>query len=128
VQWIDEPWPTRAHEVILTLWDLVAQYMEMENRHMVDKMPEQPLKNEAKDLNEALEAKKEGWEREKQELVREKEQLKVRWRFSQSCCSALQAIVKNELDDKKMVWIVVICMIGALVAILFGVVLKLKSV
>jgi sugar-specific transcriptional regulator TrmB len=94
--------------------------MEMENRHMVDKMPEQPLKNEAKDLNEALEAKKEGWEREKQELVREKEQLKVRWRFSQSCCSALQAIVKNELDDKKMVWIVVICMIG--------VVLKLKSV
>jgi hypothetical protein len=54
VQWIDEPWPTRAHEVILTLWDLVAQYMEMENRHMVDKMVEEALKNEAKDLNEAL--------------------------------------------------------------------------
>lgn len=78
MQWIDEPWPTRAQEVILTRWDLVAQYMEMANQHMVDKMAEQPLKNEAKDLNEALEAKKEGWEREKQELVREKEQLNVR--------------------------------------------------
>ncbi|RLM64679.1 hypothetical protein C2845_PM16G02110 [Panicum miliaceum] len=35
VQWIEEPWPTRAQEVILTLWDMVTQYMEMANRHMV---------------------------------------------------------------------------------------------
>jgi len=63
---------------------------------------------------------------EKQELVREKEQLNVRWRFSQHCCSALQAMVKNKLEEEKRIWIVVVCLIGVVVAMLFGVVLKMK--
>jgi len=75
---------------------------------------------------ESLVVEMEAWEREKQELVRDKEQLNVRWRFSQSCVSALQAIVKTELEDKKRIWIVLVCLIGVVVAMLFGVVLKMK--
>jgi hypothetical protein len=36
VQWIDEEWPRRAREVILTLWDMVAQFMETSDLNMVD--------------------------------------------------------------------------------------------
>jgi hypothetical protein len=93
---------------------------------MVDKMTEQALKNEVKQQKEALEAEKEVWEIEKHELIMEKDQLRARWRFSQSCCSALQSIVKNELEEKKTVWIVVVCLIGTLVAMLFGVILEMK--
>ena len=87
---------------------------------------EQALKNEVKEQKEILEAEKQTWVREKQELVRDKEQLNVRWRFSQSYVSALQAIVKTELEDKKRIWIVVVCLIGVVVAMLFRVVLKMK--
>ena len=126
MQWLDEEWPQRAQEVILTLWDMVNQTIEKANKNMVDMMAETAQKNEAKDQLEVLEGEKEALEREKLELVREKEQLNVRCRFSQSCCSALQAVVRNELDDKKRIWIVVICLIVLLVALLFGVVLKMK--
>ncbi|KAG2650241.1 hypothetical protein PVAP13_1NG117400 [Panicum virgatum] len=93
---------------------MVNKCIEKADKNLVDMMVEQALKNE------------ETWVREKQELVRDKEQLNVRWRFSQSCVSALQAIVKNELEDKKRIWIVVVCLIGVVVAMLFGVVLKMK--
>jgi len=126
VQWLDEEWPQRAQEVILTLWDMVNKCIEKADKNLVDMMVEQALKNEVKEQKEILEAEKETWVREKQELVRDKEQLNVRWRFSQSCVSALQAIVKNELEDKKRIWIVVVCLIGVVVAMLFGVVLKMK--
>ncbi|RLM99946.1 hypothetical protein C2845_PM06G31470 [Panicum miliaceum] len=124
--WVDEKCPARAQQAILTLWDMVGQSMEKANCNMVDKMAEQALKNEVKEQKEALEAEKEVWEIEKHELIMEKDQLRARWRFSQSCCSALQSIVKNELEEKKRVWIVVVCLIGTLVAMLFGVVLKMK--
>ena len=126
VQWLDEEWPQRAQEVILTLWDMVNKCIEKADKNLVDMMAEQALKNELKEQKEILEAEKETWVREKQELVRDKEQLNVRWRFSQSCVSALQAIVKNELEDKKRIWIVLVCLIGVVVAMLFGVVLKMK--
>ena len=126
VQWLDEEWPQRAQEVILTLLDMVNKCIEKADKNLVDMMVEQALKNEAKEQKEILEAEKETWGREKQELVRDKEQLNVRWRFSQSCVSALQAIVKTELEDKKRIWIVLVCLIGVVVAMLFGVVLKMK--
>ena len=126
VQWLDEEWPQRAQEVILTLWDMVNKCIEKADKNLVDMMVEQALKNEVKEQKEILEAEKETWVREKQELVRDKEQLNVRWRFSQSCVSALQAIVKTELEDKKRIWIVLVCLIGVVVAMLFGVVLKMK--
>ncbi|KAG2651396.1 hypothetical protein PVAP13_1NG268119 [Panicum virgatum] len=69
---------------------------------------------------------KEEWAREKQDLIRDKEQLNVRWRFSQCYCTSLQAIVKNKVAEKSRIWIVVLCLIGVLVAMLFGVVLKMK--
>jgi len=126
VQWLDEEWPQRAQEVILTLWDMVNQTIENADKNMVDMMAETAQKNEAKDQLEVLEGEKEGWEREKQELVREKERLNLRWRFSQSCCTSFQTIVRTELEDKKRIWIVVVCLIGLLVTMIFGVVLKLK--
>ncbi|PUZ37111.1 hypothetical protein GQ55_9G091800 [Panicum hallii var. hallii] len=93
---------------------MVGQFMEKADCNMVDKMTKQALKNE------------EVWEIEKHELIMEKDQLRARWRFSQSCCNALQSIVKNELEEKKRVWIVVVCLIGTLVAMLFGVILEMK--
>ena len=105
---------------------MVNQIIEKADKNLVDMMAEKALKNEVKEKVELLEGEKEALEREKLELVREKEQLNVRCRFSQSCCSALQAVVRNELDDKKRIWIVVICLIGLTVAMLFGVVLKMK--
>ena len=126
VQWLDEEWPQRAQEVILTLWDMMNKCIEKADKNLMDMMAEKALKNEVKEQKEILEAEKETWVREKQELVRDKEQLNVRWRFSQSCVSALQAIVMIELEDKKRIWIVVVCLIGVVVAMLFGVVLKMK--
>ena len=126
VQWLDEEWPQRAQEVILTLWDMVNKCIEKADRNLVDMMAEQAMKNEAKELKEILEAEKETWVREKEELVRDKEQLNVRCRFSVACVSALQSIVKNKLEDKKRIWIVVVCLIGVVVALLFGVVLEMK--
>ena len=126
MQWMDEEWPKRAQDVILTIWDMVNQTIEKADKNLVDKMAEKALKNEAKEKVELLEGEKETLAREKLELVREKEQLNVRCRFSQSCCSALQAVARNELDDKKRIWIVVVCLISLLVAMLFGVVLKMK--
>ncbi|KAG2564644.1 hypothetical protein PVAP13_7NG086778 [Panicum virgatum] len=93
---------------------MVNKCIEKADKNLVDMMAEQALKNE------------ETWVREKQELVRDKEHLNVRWRFSQSCVSAIQAIVKTELEDKKRIWIVLVCLIGVVVAMLFGVVLKMK--
>ncbi|KAG2570276.1 hypothetical protein PVAP13_7KG091281, partial [Panicum virgatum] len=92
----------------------VNKCIEKADKNLVDMMAEQALKNE------------ETWVREKQELVRDKEQLNLRWRCSQSCVSALQAMVKTELEDKKRIWIVLVCLIGVVVAMLFGVVLKMK--
>ena len=126
MQWMDEEWPKRAQDVILTIWDMVNQTIEKTDKNLVDKMAEKTLKNEAKEKVELLEGEKETLAREKLELVREKEQLNVRCRFSLSCCSALQAVVRNELNDKKRIWIVVVCLIGLLVAMLFGLVLKMK--
>ena len=126
MQWMDEEWPKRAQDVILTIWDMVNQTIEKADKNLVDMMAEKALKNEAKEKVELLEGEKETLAREKLELVREKEQLNVRCRFSLSCCSALQAVVRNELNDKKRIWIVVVCLIGLLVAMLFGVVLKMK--
>jgi len=73
VHWVENEWPPRAQQVILTLWDMVSQFMEKEDMNMVDVMAERALKNEIKDEKEALEAEKDGWETEKQALLREKE-------------------------------------------------------
>ena len=133
LHWMEEEWPPRAQHVILTLWDMVDQFMEKADRSQVDMMAERALKNETLEEKEALQVQKEDLELEKLELLRQKEVLQIekeevamRWRFSQSCCCALQAIVRNELGEKKRIWMVVVCLVGALVAMLFGVVLKMK--
>jgi len=133
LHWMEEEWPPRAQHVILTLWDMVDQFMEKADRNQVDMMAERALKNETLEEKEALQVQKEDLELEKLELLRQKEVLQIekeevamRWRFSQSCCCALQAIVRNELGEKKRIWMVVVCLVGALVAMLFGVVLKMK--
>jgi len=100
--------------------------MEKSDRNMVDVMAVRALKNELEEVKEALECEKEEWAREKQALITKKQQLHVQWRFSQSCCTSLQAMVKNEVAEKSRIWIVVLCLIGVLVAMLFGVVLKMK--
>jgi len=35
-------------------------------------------------------------------------------------------MVKNKLEEKNRIWIVVVCLIGVVVAMVFGVVLKMK--
>ena len=41
VQWLDEEWPQRAQEVILTLWDMVNKSIEKADKNLVDMMAEQ---------------------------------------------------------------------------------------
>ena len=47
--------------------------MEKSDRNMVDVMAERALKNELKEVKEALECEKEEWASEKQALIRDKE-------------------------------------------------------
>jgi len=35
-QWIDEEWPPRSQQVMLTLWDMVDQFKEKSDCNMVD--------------------------------------------------------------------------------------------
>ena len=58
VQWLDEEWPQRAQEVILTLWDMVNKSIEKADKNLVDMMAEQALKNEVKEQKVILEAEK----------------------------------------------------------------------
>ena len=133
LHWMEEEWTPRAQQVIRTLWDMVDQFMEKADRNQVDMMAERALKNETLEEKEALQGQKEYLELEKLKILRqkevlqnEKEEVVMLCRFSQSCCCALQAIVRNELGEKKRIWMVVVCLVGALVAMLFGVVLKMK--
>ena len=133
LHWMEEEWTPRAQQVIRTLWDMVDQFMEKVDRNQVDMMAERALKNETLEEKEALQGQKEYLELEKLKILRqkevlqnEKEEVVMLCRFSQSCCCALQAIVRNELGEKKRIWMVVVCLVGALVAMLFGVVLKMK--
>ena len=59
LQWIDEEWPQRAQEVILTLWDMVNKCIEKADKNMVDMIAEQALKNEVKEQMESLVVEKE---------------------------------------------------------------------
>ena len=56
---MDEEWPQRAQEVILTLWDMVSKFIEKTDKNMVDMMAERALKNEVTKQKEVLEAEKE---------------------------------------------------------------------
>ena len=56
VQWLDEEWPQRAQEVILTLWDMVNKSIEKADKNLVDMMSRQALKNEVKEQMEVLQA------------------------------------------------------------------------
>ena len=56
VQWLDEEWPQRAQEVILTLWDMVNKCIEKADKNLVDKMARQALKNKVKEQMEVLQA------------------------------------------------------------------------
>lgn len=67
---MEEEWPPRAQHVILTLWDMVDQFMEKADRNQVDMMSERALKNETLEEKEALQVQKEDLELEKLELFK----------------------------------------------------------
>jgi len=84
--------------------------------------------NEMYEEKEALITEKEDLAKERAVLVSQKEafqkQAALRARFAHASCSTLQDRITREVQDKKMVFAVIVCMIGLMVAILFGIVLK----
>ena len=62
LHWMEEEWPPRAQQVILTLWDMVDQFMEKADPNQVDVMAERALKNETLEEKEVLQGQKEDLE------------------------------------------------------------------
>lgn len=89
-------------------------------------MAERAMRNEVVQDKEAIKAEKEALLREKESLVREKEVVLVRFRFSQRCCTGLQATIKGVVEEKNKIFMVLLCLIDLVVEIVFGIVLKLK--
>ena len=128
VKWIDEEWPAKLQEVACTLWDVVAKLKKRADDAQADLLGAIQLRNEMYEEKEALITEKEDWAKERVVLVSQKEvsqkEATLRVRFAHASCSTLQDRISREVQDKKMVFAVIVCMIGLMVAILFGIVLK----
>ena len=88
------------------------------------------LRNEMFEEKEALLSEKEDWTKERAVLIREKEEYQresiQRARFARASCTTLQQRIAGEVQDKKMMFGVILCMLGVMVSLLFGVILKQK--
>ena len=128
VKWMDEEWPAKFQEVACTLWDVVAKFKKTADDAQADLLGAIQLRNEIYEEKEALLSEKEVWAKERAFLVSQKEALQreatMRARFAHVSCSTLQDRIAREVQDKKMMFVVIVCMLGVLVSILFGIVLK----
>ena len=88
------------------------------------------LRNEMFEEKEALLSEKEDWTKERAVLIREMEEYQresiQRARFARASCTTLQQRIAGEVQDKKMMFGVILCMLGVMVSLLFGVILKQK--
>lgn len=105
----------------------------MADENQVDYMAECALRNESVEETRALMQEKEDWEMEKNALIMDRERLRneveeveMRLRFAESLCEAMHLNERNVVQEKKRIWMLVICLMGCLVAFIFGVVMKLK--
>jgi len=82
------------------------------------------LRNEMFEEKEALLSEKEDWTKERAVLIREKEEYQresiQRARFARASCTTLQQRIAGEVQDKKMMFGVILCMLGVMVSLLFG--------
>ena len=109
-------------------WDVVAKFKKRGDDAQVDLLGAIQLKNEMYEEKEALITEKEDWAKERVVLVSQKDvfqkEVALRARFAHACCITLQDRISREVQDKKMLFAVIVCMIGLMVAILFGIVFK----
>ena len=87
--------------------------------------------DEAKaDLLGAISLRNEMFEEKEALLIRDKEEYQresiQRARFARASCTTLQQRIAGEVQDKKMMFGVILCMLGVMVSLLFGVILKQK--
>ena len=79
---------------------------------------------------EALLSEKEDWIKEQAVLIKDKEEYQgesiQRARFARASCTTLQQRIASEVQNKKMLFGVILCMIGLMVSLMFGVVFKQK--
>ena len=130
VKWIDDEWLAKFQEVACTLWDVVDQYKKKADEAKADLLGVISLWNEMFEEKEALLSEKEDWTKERAVLIREKEEYQresiQRARFARASCTTLQQRIAGEVQDKKMMFGVILCMLGVMVSLLFGVILKQK--
>jgi len=130
VKWIDDEWPPKFQEVACTLWDVVAMYKKKADEAEADFLGAIALRNEMFEEKEALLSEKEDWIKEQAVLIRDKEEYQresiQRARFARASCTTLQQRIASEVQNKKMLFGVILCMIGLMVSLMFGVVFKQK--
>ena len=117
VKWIDDEWPAKFQEVACTLWDVVAKYKKKADDSQADFLGAIALRNDLFEEKEALLI------RDKEEYQRESIQ---RARFARASCTTLQQRIAGEVQDKKMLFGVILCMLGLMVSMFSGFMLKQK--
>ena len=79
---------------------------------------------------EALLSEKEDWTKARAVLIREMEEYQresiQRARFARVSCTTLQQRIAGEVQDKKMLFGVILCMLGLMVSMFSGFMLKQK--
>ena len=129
VKWIDDEWPPKFQEVACTLWDVVAMYKKKADEAKADLLGVISLRNEMFEEKEALLSEKEDWTKERAVLIREEEYQREsiqRARFARVSCTTLQQRIAGEVQDKKMLFGVILCMLGLMVSMFSGFMLKQK--
>ena len=130
VKWIDDEWPAKFQEVACTLWDVVAKYKKKADDAQADFLGAIALRNDLFEEKEALVREKEEWSKERALLIRDKEEYQresiQRARFARASCTTLQQRIAGEVQDKKMLFGVLLCMLSLIVSMCCGFMLKQK--
>ncbi|RCV31167.1 hypothetical protein SETIT_6G155400v2 [Setaria italica] len=130
IEWKDDKCLAMFQEVAANIWEVVDNFKKKADDLQVDLLAEIQLRNEMYEEKEALMSEKEDWARQKENLIMEKERLEreltMRTLLAQTSCSTLENRIRSDGYDKKMLYGFILCLLGLMVAILFGLILKNK--
>ncbi|KAK8451164.1 hypothetical protein SEVIR_6G161551v4 [Setaria viridis] len=130
IEWKDDKCLAMFQEAAANIWEVVDNFKKKADDLQVDLLAEIQLRNEMYEEKEALMSEKEDWARQKENLIMEKERLEreltMRTLLAQTTCSTLENRIRSDGYDKKMLYGFILCLLGLMVAILFGLILKNK--
>ncbi|CAN6359694.1 unnamed protein product [Urochloa humidicola] len=98
VEWKDDKWPPMFQKVASSIWEIVGKFKRQEKEAQLDLLAIVQNRNDVHEEKEALLEEKMAWTREKETLIK----------------------------DKKMLYCVILALLGVLMAVLLGVVFKNK--